>query len=317
MTESPAPVVLVTPHKFKDLSPEHEVLDPSGARIVEAESQEEFERLAPGAQVLLVNAIAPIDRRLIATLRECRAIVRYGTGVNNVDVEAAAEAGIAVANVLDASVEDVANHALTLALALLRRLHPIHLATAAGEWPIPAIRGTRRFSTLTAGIVGAGRIGSATAARFEALGFEVIASDPFAESAAWPLLPLDELLSRADVVSLHLPLTEETRHLLGAEQLNRMSPAAVLVNVSRGGLVDEAAVADRLARGELAGAGFDVFEDEPLAAGHPLCSTPNVVLTPHIAWYSEEASREVQFKAAQEAARALAGRPLLSPVTQP
>lgn len=317
MTESPAPVVLVTPHKFKDLSPEHEVLDPIGARIVEARSQEEFERLAPSAQALLVNAIAPIDRRLIATLDECKAIVRYGTGVNNVDVEAAAAAGIEVANVLDASVEDVANHALTLALALLRRVYPIHLATVAGEWPIPAIRGTRRFSTLTAGIVGVGRIGSATATRFEALDFEVIASDPFAESAAWPLLPLDELLERADVVSLHLPLTEQTRHLLGAVQLARMSPDAVLVNVSRGGLVDEVAVAERLARGELAGAGFDVFEAEPLAAGHPLCSTPNVLLTPHIAWYSEEASREVQLKAAQEAARALAGQPLLSPVTQP
>lgn len=317
MTDPHAPLVLVTPHKFKDLAPEHEVLGPANARIVECESQAEFEQLAPGAEVLLVNAIAPIDARLIASLDHCKAIVRYGTGVNNVDLEAAAAAGIAIANVLDASVEEVANHALALALALLRRVLPIHRATAAGEWPIPAIRGTRRFSTLTAGIVGIGRIGAATAARFEALGFTVVANDPLARNAPWPLLPLDRLLEQADVVSLHLPLAQETRHLLGAAQLGRMKPGAILVNVSRGGLVDEEAVADRLAQGSLAGAGLDVFEDEPLSADHPLCSAPNALLTPHIAWYSEEASREVQYKAAQEAARALAGQPLFSAVAQP
>lgn len=315
MDSTHSPIVLITPHKFEDLSVEHEVLGQLGARIVECSSLAEFRQRAPDADVLLVNAVAPIDRDLIASLARCKAIIRYGTGVDNVDVAAATAAGIRVANVLDASVEEVASHALTLALALLRRLHPVHRATVSGEWPIAAVRGTRRLSTLTCGVVGVGRIGMATAARFEALGFRVVASDPVVDDAPWPLVPLAELLAQADVVSLHLPLTEETRHLLGTEELESMRPDAILVNVSRGGLVDEAALARQLQRGALGGAGVDVFEDEPIAATHPLCSTPGVLLTPHIAWYSQEATRDMQRKAAQEAARVLTGRPLLSPVT--
>ncbi|ADB48972.1 C-terminal binding protein [Conexibacter woesei] len=308
-------MVLVTPHKFEDLSVEHEVLAPTGARIVEAGSPAEFRQRAPEADVLLVNAVAPIDSALIATLTRCKAIVRYGAGVDNVDVASAAAAGIQVANVLDASVEEVANHALALALALLRRLRPVHDATARGEWPTAAVHGTRRLSALTCGVVGVGRIGTATAARFEALGLRVVASDPVVTDAPWPLLPLADLLAQADVVSLHLPLTDGTRHLLGAAELEAMRPGAILVNVSRGGLVDEAALARQLQRGALGGAGLDVFEDEPIPATHPLCSSPGALLTPHIAWYTEEAARDVQRKAAQEAARVLTGRPLLSPVT--
>jgi len=315
MHSNERPIVLVTPHKFESLSVEREVLAPAGARVVESSSLAEFRALAPTADVLLVNAVAPIDRALIATLTRCKAVVRYGAGVDNVDVASAKEAGIQVANVLDASVEEVATHALALALALLRRLDPVHHATAAGEWPIAALRGTRRLSTLTCGVVGAGRIGAATATRFEALGFDVVASDPVVRDAPWPLVALPELLARADVVSLHLPLTDDTRHMLGAEQLAAMRPGAILVNVSRGGLVDEAALARQLQSGALGGAGLDVFEDEPLSPGSPLCTAPRVLLTPHIAWYSEEASREVQRKAAQEAARVLTGRPLRSPVS--
>lgn len=314
MNSTESPIVLVTPHKFEDLSVEREVLAPTGARVVECSSLAEFRRRAPTADVLLVNAVAPIDRALIASLTRCRAIVRYGAGVDNVDVASAAQAGIQVANVLDASVEEVATHALALALALLRRLDPVHRATAAGEWPIAALRGTRRLSTLTCGVVGVGRIGAATAARFASLGFRVVASDPVLDDAPWPLVTLADLLAQADVVSLHLPLTDGTRHLLGAEQLETMRPGAVLVNVSRGGLVDETALARQLQRGALGGAGLDVFEDEPIPATHPLCSAPGVLLSPHIAWYSEEAARDVQRKAAQEAARVLTGRPLVSPV---
>ena len=314
MTSPRAPVVLVSPHKFKDLSPERDALGATNAEIVECASLAEFEQRAPEADVVLASAVVPLNHQMLALLGNCKAIIRYGTGVNNVDLAAAAAAGIQVANVLDASVEEVANHALALALALLRRLHPIHEETARGRWPISAIRGTRRLSALTCGVVGVGRIGKATATRFEALGCRVIASDPVLDSAPWPLVPLAELLERADVVTLHLPLTEDTRHLLGADELASMRPGAFLINVSRGGLVDELALAHRIQSGALAGAGLDVFEDEPLGADHPLCSTAGVLLTPHIAWYSEEASREMQVKVGQEAARALTGQPLASPV---
>jgi D-3-phosphoglycerate dehydrogenase len=263
---------------------------------------------------VLASAVAPLDRGTIASLARCKAIVRYGTGVDNVDLEAAAQAGIQVANVLDASIEEVANHALALALALLRRVAPLHEATAAGAWPIGAVRGARRISALTCGVVGVGRIGTATASRFEALGCRIVASDPAVQSAPWPLLPLPELLAQADIVTLHLPLTEDTRHLLGASELAGMRPGAILINVSRGGLVDEAALAHALESGALAGAGLDVFEQEPLPGGHVLCTAPGVLLTPHIAWYSEEASRDMQRKVGEEAARALAGEPLASPV---
>lgn len=310
------PLVVVTPHRFPDLQLECAVLAPLGAEVRAASSMEEVVELAPQADALLVSSIVKVDALLIERLSRCRAIARYGVGADNVDLVAATRAGIPVGNVPDASVEEVADHALLLALAVLRDLQGAATALRDGRWGTGSLRPVPRLSTLTAGIVGFGRIGRAVAARFAALGCSVVVSDPFASELPFPLLELDELLAASDVVSLHVPLEEGTRHLLSAERLALLRSGAVLVNVSRGGLVDEVALARALERGELAGAALDVFEHEPLPHDHPLRSAPRAVLTPHVAFYSDHAVRDLQRLAATQVARALRGE-RLDPVLNP
>jgi len=308
-------VVLVTPHRFPDLEPELAVLAPLGAELVETASPDEFARRAPEAAALLVSS-TPVGAELIARLPDCRAIVRYGIGVEVVDVEAATAAGIPVGNVVDASVDEVADHTVAMALALLRRLPAAAALVEAEGWSLAPVSGVRRLRGLVAGIVGLGRIGQAVAQRLEAFGLEIIGFDPYASGGRYPLVELDELLARADVVSVHVPLTDDTRGLLSIERLARLRPTSVLVNVARGGIVDERAVALMLESDRLAGAGFDVFEREPLPGNHPLRRSPGALLTPHVAWYSEQSLREVQRKAAEQVARALRGEPL-APIVNP
>jgi D-3-phosphoglycerate dehydrogenase / 2-oxoglutarate reductase len=308
--------VLVTPHRFDDLAPERETLEPLGATLIVAENGDDLLRLAADADALLVTSFVTIDAEVISRLRRCRAIVRYGIGVNEVDLDAATAAGIPVGNVPDASVEEVADHAVLLALACLRRLSETQRSLAEGAWGIGAMRGVRRLSTLTAGILGLGRIGSAVARRIEAFGLDVVAYDPFVADAPWPRLALEEVLSRADILFIHLPLTEATRGLLSDDRLALLPRGAVVVNVARGGTVDEAALLTRIATGALGGAGLDVFEQEPLPADHPLRTAERVVATPHVAWYSAESSRDLQWRAAQQVARALRDE-RLDPVVNP
>ena len=308
--------VVVTPHRFVDLEPERSTLEPLGAEVIAAADVEELERLAPGADALLVTSFVTIGGDLIRRLGNCRAIVRYGIGVNEVDVDAATTAGIPVGNVLDASVSEVADHAVMLALACLRRLPETAAGVAAGAWDVSPMRGARRLSTLTAGILGLGRIGTAVGRRLEAFGMTIVGYDPYVHDSPFPRLTLEELLGRADLVCVHLPLTAETRGLLSDEKLALLGPGAVVVNVARGGIVDEIALARRLGDGSLWGAGLDVFAEEPLPAAHPLRAAPHMVMTPHAAWYSVESGRDLQWRAAEQAARALRGE-WLDPVVNP
>lgn len=308
--------VVVTPHRFADLAPEHETLAPLGAEVVVAADGDDLRRLAPAADALLVSSFVRVDAELVRLLVDCRAIVRYGIGVNEVDVEAATAAGIPVGNVPDASTEEVADHAVLLALARLRRLEETRRAMADGGWGIASMRGVRRLSTLTAGILGLGRIGRAVARRVEAFGMTVVGYDPFVADAPCPLLDLDALLTQADVLFVHLPLTDDTRGLLSDARLALLPPGAVVVNVSRGDVIDEAALLARVEGGALAGAGLDVFANEPLPPAHPLRGSTHVVATPHVAWYSAQASADLQRMAAQQVARGLRGE-RLDPVVNP
>lgn len=308
--------VLVTPHRFEDLEPERTRLAPFGVDVIAAADLDELRQLAPGADLLLVTGFVTIDASLIASMRRCRAIIRYGIGVDRVDVSAATNARIPVGNVPDASVEEVADHTVMLALASLRRLPETQRALAAGQWGVEPMRGARRLSTLTAGILGLGRIGTAVATRLEAFGFTVFAHDPFLAESRYPLLELDDLLMRSDLVCVHLPLVEETRGLLCEERLALLPAQAVLVNASRGEIVDEQALVRRLRDGRLWGAGLDVFAREPLTSDDPVCDAPHAILTPHVAWYSVDANRELQVRAAEQAARVLRGEQL-DPVVNP
>jgi D-3-phosphoglycerate dehydrogenase len=256
----------------------------------------------------ILNTYLPWDAASIARLTRCKIIARYGIGFDNVDLKAAADAGIVVTNVPDYSVEEVATHALALILASLRKVVTADDSVRNGTWSIDTFRPIRRLSTLTFGLVGYGRIARRIAAPLEALGAHIIAHDPYLQPGPDfpPLLELETVLSRADIISLHLPLTEETRGIIGSDALARMKADAILINTSRGPLVDLDAVATALKTGQLGAAGLDVFDVEPLDASR-VEGVPNLIVTPHMAYYSEEALAESQRKAATQVIKVLTG----------
>jgi D-3-phosphoglycerate dehydrogenase len=264
------------------------------------------------ADVVLVT-MAPITRRVIENLHRCHAVVRYGVGVDNVDLEAASECGIVVAHVVDFCTEEVSNHALLLLLACAKRLLFQDRAMREGHWPRGPLLGLPPIFGQTLGIVGLGNIGCALARKAQALGLEVVAYDPYveprlAEQGNVRLGSLRELLQQSDYLSVNAPLTAETHHLIGAEELALMKPTAVLVNTARGALVDEEALVEALRSGRIAAAGLDVFEKEPLPPDSALRQLDNVILTPHSAGYSEAAMRKVRVEVGKAAADVLAGR---------
>jgi len=270
--------------------------------------------MAPERRPLVVHADAPpVTRRVLENLPRCRAVVRYGIGLDNVDLQAATDCGILVAHVLDFCTDEVSNHAIALLLALARRLIPLHRDAAAGRWRQPQAWTLAPVHGQTLGIVGFGNIGQAAARKARAFGLRLLAHDPYgdpgaAEELGAALVPLGELLAESDYVSLHAPLTPGTRHLIGAAELAAMKPSAVLINTSRGPVVDEAALVEALTSGGIAGAGLDVFEEEPLPADSPLCRLENVILTPHVASVSPEAMRRLREEVGRAAADVLRGR---------
>lgn len=256
----------------------------------------------------LLNTYMPLDRDAIMGLTRCKIIARYGIGVDNIDLAAAREAGILVTNVPDYCVEEVATHSLAMMLALIRRIPEGDRAVRAGEWGVQTVSPIRRMSELTVGVIGLGRIGKKVADAVRHLGAQVLAYDPIVgPTSGVGLVELPALLSRSDVVTLHCPLTPGTRGLIGREQFEAMRAQAVLVNTSRGGLVVQRDLINALREGQIAGAALDVFEEEP-PNPHELASTPGLILTPHVAFYSDAAIAESQRKAATQVARALTGR---------
>jgi D-3-phosphoglycerate dehydrogenase / 2-oxoglutarate reductase len=250
---------------------------------------------------------------VIRGLTGCRIIARYGIGLDTLDMDAANEMGIVVTNVPDYCIDEVSDHALALALSLARGVALLDRRVRAGSWTPTDARPLHRLRGRTFGLVGFGRIARALAVKAAALGYEVVATDPYVpddavrEAGAEPL-PFDALLARADVVSLHVPLTDESHHLIDAGALATMKAGAILVNTSRGPLVDTDALRASLEAGHLGGAALDVLEHEPPSAEDPLLQRDDVVLTPHAGFYSEESPRELQRKAVEQVVEALAGR---------
>jgi D-3-phosphoglycerate dehydrogenase len=299
--------VLVSPHMFRDLEFERALADEFGLRLVETSDAEEFRAALPDAVVVLLTPYATVGASDFVGMRRCVAVVRYGMGYDNVDVAAAT---VPVAIVPDAYVEEVATHALAMGLGLLRRLPQGRHAIDAGTWAGQIAYDAPRLSEATVGVIGVGRIGRRVADLWSALGARVIATDPARPADGERFVPLAELLTRSDVVTLHVPLDDSTHHLLSSERLVEMKHGAVLVNVSRGGLVDETALRAALESGRVAGAGLDVFVDEPLPQGHAFEGLANVMLTPHIAWRSDRALGALQKGAVGRARQALLGEPL-------
>lgn len=264
-----------------------------------------------GADVVLVRE-SPVTRRVIEAMERGRAVIRYGIGVDNIDQQAARERRMYVANVPDYGTDEVSSQAVALALAVVRRIRLHDGEVRAGRWSTGVLQPMYRLRGRTLGLVGYGRIARMTHEKLAGFGFgRVLVNDPQpdalppgVESAS-----VEEICREADLISLHAPLTPETKHLIDARRIALMRPTAIVVNTARGGLVDLDALHEALAARRILGAGLDVFEHEPPDPRHPLFALDNVVVTNHIGWYSEEAMRELQLKTAQEAVRVLRGEP--------
>jgi phosphoglycerate dehydrogenase-like enzyme len=268
----------------------------------------------------LVVGLEPVDERLLGAAKQLRLVQRIGRGHSNIDLEAAARRGIPVAGMPDFNAATVAEHAMMLMLALLRRIFESTLLMKAGRWPVRDVvtQGVFDLTGRTVGVVGLGAIGHAVATRLQAFDTRVLYTDPGVEGADdFEAAPLDRLLSEADIVTLHVPLNAETRGMIGREQLGWMKPAALLVNTARGALVDELALAEALQAGRIAGAGLDVFADEPLDAAHPLRRCRNVLLTPHTAGQTREAMERMVAMMIENLERVSAGEPALHQIFAP
>jgi (S)-sulfolactate dehydrogenase len=257
----------------------------------------------PGAHAWIVRNRTAVRGELLRAARDVRVIGRLGVGLDNIDVAACAERGIEVIPATGANAESVAEYVVCTAMVLLRGAFFSTRAVEAGTWPRQTLSQGREAAGKVMGLVGYGNIGQLTARKAEALGMRVMSYDPQVPAAS--TRDLDALLAAADVVSLHIPLTPETRGLIGRERLARMKRDAVLVNTARGGIVDEAALAAMLREGRLGGAALDVFEKEPLAAGSPLAGAPRLLLTPHIAGVTVESNERVSALIAERVAAAL------------
>ncbi len=316
------PTALVLPHIFRDLAPERAVLDPMGITVLDANGMDERTMLAAAAaaDALLVQTPDLVNAGFIGRLRRCKVIGAYGVGYDHIDVAAAAARGIPVVHVPDYGTEEVSDHTMALVLGCLRGLPRLGAGVRQGRWEYTDSGPLHRLEGRTLGIVGLGRIGGRVADKARAFGFRILACDPYIPAAAFAARgaearALPALLAESDVVSVHTPLTAETRRLMDARAFGLMKRGAVLVNAARGPIVDEAALLAALDDGRIAAAGLDVLVEEPPPAAHPLWHDPRVILTPHSAWYSEESMVALKRLLAEDIARVLAGRPARCPVT--
>jgi D-3-phosphoglycerate dehydrogenase len=298
-----AGTVLITDCDHPTVDVERAILEAAGLTVELATCRRPDEVIAAATETGAVGLIvqyAPITGDVLRALPGCRVVGRYGVGLDTIDLATAATLGIAVVNVPDYCTDEVADHALGLILALTRGIVPLDRGVQRGTWDFRLAGRVRRPSSQRLGVIGLGRIGTALARRALALGFEVIATDPRrAPGAEIQVVDLDTLLATSDVVSIHAPLDSSTYHLIDARALGLMKPTAIVVNTSRGGLIDQDALVQALHGGHLAGAGLDVLEQEPVGPDHPLVGSPNVVLTPHAAFYSEESLVEMKRKVSE------------------
>jgi D-3-phosphoglycerate dehydrogenase len=308
------PIVLALGHRFASLEIERATLN-GVAQVVDANALEGDDLVAAlqKAAVVMLGTRGRLDADAVAGLSRCRAIIRYGIGVDNVAVAQATAQGIPVINIPEYCIHEVSDHAVALILAANRRLIPAWQAVSQGIWGPSVMHGTPRLATLTVGIVGFGRIGQQVARKIAPLVSRVLVYDPFVsqerarELGAQPG-DLAAVLGAADIVALTCPLTDETRHLIRAATLAQMKPTAWLINTSRGEIVDEQDLVEALRQGRIAGAALDVLASEPPAPDSLLLGMDNVIVTPHVAWYSEDAVQDLQRLAAEQALRILSGQ---------
>lgn len=310
----PAGAVVVAGASFPSLDVERSFLEPLGATLVDKRFASDEEVLeACRAAVAVMTDYFLCDAAAISAFERCEVICQYGAGLNQVDVAAATAAGIYVTHTPDYCSEELGDHTMALILASMRRIVRFDRNIRAGRWDYNDGMPMRRLANCTLGLVGFGRAARAVAVRAGGFGMRVLAHDPLVDDAAFAAAGvaridgLADLLGAADVVSVHVPLVQSTRHLIGAEQLALLRDGAFLVNTSRGGVIDQKALNAELATGRLGGVGLDVLELEPPAADEPILACEDAVFTPHTGFLSVESLELVQSRAGAEVARVLSG----------
>lgn len=315
------PVIAITDSVFPSLDPAKKALaglDPE-YRMAKSSSPDDILAVARDADAILVT-YAKLNGDLLRQLTRCRAIGRFGLGVDNIDLPAAKERGIAVNYVPDYCLREVSDHAMTLLLTLARKITFSNKLVQSGRWEVPPIVPLHRIEGRVLGLIGFGNIPRALAPKAQSFGLKVCTYDPYVSEAALKStgvesVSFDELLARSDFISVHAPLQPATRGLLNAKAFAKMKKGAFVINTARGPLIDEAALVEALDSGRLGGAALDVVATEPLPKDAALLGRDNVILTPHTAFYSIEALEELQTKCASDVARVLSGEKAVYPIS--
>lgn len=315
-------LVAITDCDHDNMDVETKVLKDNGlvAEWFNCKTEEDLIRDCKGYRSL-INQYAKFTEKVFAALApELKVIVRYGVGVDNIDLAAATKHGVKVCNVPDYGMYEVADQAIAMMMALVRKIIFNNDNVKNNIWSYQKAIPIHRLSTQTVGVIGVGRIGTAFAERAKAFGLKVIASDDSAKNEKRvkdfiEMVDLDTLLEKSDIISVHCPL-DNNRDLIAAEQFKKMKDSAYIINVSRGGIINEQDLYDALKSGKLAGAACDVFSPEPISKDNPLLTLDNFLASPHIAWYSEESSVELERKVAEEAARGALDQPVLNVVNK-
>jgi D-3-phosphoglycerate dehydrogenase len=315
------PIIAITDSPFPSLDPAKAALarlDPE-YRMAKSPSADDILAVAREADAVLVT-YAKLSGELLRQLTRCKAIGRFGLGVDNIDLSAAKELGIAVNYVPDYCLREVSDHAMALLLALARKITLSNKLVQSGRWEVPPVVPLRRLEGRVLGLIGFGNIPRALAPKAKAFGLKVITHDPYVKSEALKAagvegVSFDDLLARSDFVSVHAPLMPATRGLMNAAVFAKMKTGALVINTARGPLIDEPALIAALDSGQLGGAALDVVTTEPLAKDSPLIGRDNVILTPHTAFYSVEALEELQTKCAGDVARVLSGEKAVYPIS--
>ncbi|SEA76396.1 D-3-phosphoglycerate dehydrogenase [Thalassobacillus cyri] len=306
--------IVITDYEYDTLQQEQEVLTEAGLEYVALQCKTEEEvieacRDADG----IITQYAPFTEKVINNLEKCKVIARYGIGVDSIDVNAASEKGITVCNVTDYCLDEVSDHAMALLLSAARKVTLLNNHVKNNDWNFNLGKPIHRLRGQVLGLVGFGNIPQRLAEKAKAFGLQIITYDPYIDETAAGekgarLVDFDSLLAEADFVSVHAPLTKATQHMMNEEAFQKMKPTAYLINTARGGLVDEAALEGAVKNKEIAGAAIDVMEQEPPVTDHSLLAYEEMIITPHVAWYSEASEAELKRKTAQNVADVLTGK---------
>lgn len=308
--------VVITECTYVDFSIEQEICSRNDFQleILQCESEEELIKMAQDADALIVQYLK-IGEKTLSKLKCCKVIVRSGVGIDNIDLEAAKKHGIPVCNVPDYGIDEVADHTISMILSLSRQLTYFDNSIRNGNWPAEGQTPIESFNKMNFVSIGAGRIGRVVLTKMHALKFNCFAFDPYLseevlENMNVKKISLEKAYTSADIISLHLPHNRKTHHLISKQSLQLMKTTAILVNTSRGALIDTHALSIALNENIIAAAGLDVFEEEPIPTGHPILNAKNVLLSPHIAYHSVSSIKRLQQLGAEEVERALNNLPL-------